>query len=213
MFNSLWPRGLYPPSSSVHEISQERILEWVAISFSRGSSQPRAWTWVLFPPGYKWRDWLLSLEIPVSLPLNSILSLANSKTALHITPWTLDHSLDSKSLPEFQITPGPVGSSNLCFSGACLQPGKRQGEKNHCLINCIYPHRGKREPEEKQKETEEGKPILVFSPSHTQHSFMPAMLETQVRSLGREDPLEEGMATHSSILAWRIPWAEEPGGL
>ena len=36
--------------------------------------------------------------------------------------------------------------------------------------------------------------------------------ETQVRSLGQEDPLEEGVATHSSILAWRIPWAEEPGG-
>ena len=36
--------------------------------------------------------------------------------------------------------------------------------------------------------------------------------ETQVRSLGREDPLEEGTATHSSILAWRIPWTEEPGG-
>ena len=37
--------------------------------------------------------------------------------------------------------------------------------------------------------------------------------ETQDRSLGREDPLEEGMATHSSVLAWRIPWTEEPGGL
>ena len=35
----------------------------------------------------------------------------------------------------------------------------------------------------------------------------------QVQSLGWEDPLEEGMATHSSILAWRIPWTEEPGGL
>ena len=35
----------------------------------------------------------------------------------------------------------------------------------------------------------------------------------QVRSLGEEDPLEEGTATHSSILAWRIPWTEEPGGL
>ena len=41
----------------------------------------------------------------------------------------------------------------------------------------------------------------------------PAIQETQVRSLGREDPLEEGMTTHSSILAWRIPWTEEPGGL
>ena len=42
---------------------------------------------------------------------------------------------------------------------------------------------------------------------------LPAMRETQVQSLGQEDPLEKGMATHSSILAWRIPWTEEPGGL
>ena len=41
----------------------------------------------------------------------------------------------------------------------------------------------------------------------------PAMWETSVPSLGQEDRLEEGMATHSSILAWRIPWTEEPGGL
>ena len=42
---------------------------------------------------------------------------------------------------------------------------------------------------------------------------LPAMQETQVQSLGREDPLEEEMATHSSILAWIIPWTEEAGGL
>ena len=42
---------------------------------------------------------------------------------------------------------------------------------------------------------------------------LPAMQETQVRFLGQEDPLEKEMATHSSILAWRIPWTEEPGGL
>ena len=45
---------------------------------------------------------------------------------------------------------------------------------------------------------------------------LPAMLETQdmrVQSLGQEDPLQEGVATHSSILDWRIPWTEEPGGL
>ena len=41
----------------------------------------------------------------------------------------------------------------------------------------------------------------------------PAMQETGVRSLGREDPLEREMATHSSILAWDIAWTEEPGGL
>ena len=42
---------------------------------------------------------------------------------------------------------------------------------------------------------------------------LPAMQETRVRFLGGEDPLEKEMATHSSILAWRIPWAEEPGVL
>ena len=42
---------------------------------------------------------------------------------------------------------------------------------------------------------------------------LPAMWETWVQSLGREGPLEKEMATHSGILAWTIPWAEEPGGL
>ena len=42
---------------------------------------------------------------------------------------------------------------------------------------------------------------------------LPAMWETRVRSLGQEVPLEKNIATHSSILAWKIPWTEEPGGL
>ena len=42
---------------------------------------------------------------------------------------------------------------------------------------------------------------------------LPAVQETRVRSLGQEDPLEKEMATHSSILAWKVPWTEEPGGL
>ena len=42
---------------------------------------------------------------------------------------------------------------------------------------------------------------------------LPAMQEAWVQSLGQEDPLEKGRSTHSSILAWRIPWTEEPGGL
>ena len=42
---------------------------------------------------------------------------------------------------------------------------------------------------------------------------LPAMQETPVRFLGREDPLKKEMATHTIILAWRIPWTEEPGGL
>ena len=43
--------------------------------------------------------------------------------------------------------------------------------------------------------------------------YLPAVQESQVRSLGQEDPLGKGMATHSSIFAWRIPWAEELGRL
>ena len=42
---------------------------------------------------------------------------------------------------------------------------------------------------------------------------LPAIQETQFRSLGRDGPLEKGMAPHASILAWKIPWTEEPGGL
>ena len=42
---------------------------------------------------------------------------------------------------------------------------------------------------------------------------LPAMQETRVQFLGQEDPMEKEMATHSNILAWRIPWTEEPGGL
>ena len=42
---------------------------------------------------------------------------------------------------------------------------------------------------------------------------LPALQETQVQSWGRKDPLEKGMATYYSFLAWRIPWTEEPGGL
>ena len=68
--------------------------------------------------------------------------------------------------------------------------------------------------------------VLVLTPNHVVYSSpwrpslvaqtvkrLPAVQQTEVPSLGQEDPLEEGMATHSSTLAYRIPWTEEPGGL
>ena len=57
--------------------------------------------------------------------------------------------------------------------------------------------------------------MIVFeeSPVAQMVKNLPAMPETWFRSLGWEDPLKKGMATHSSILAWRIPWTEEPDGL
>ena len=56
-------------------------------------------------------------------------------------------------------------------------------------------------------------PSLDFPCSSVVTKNLPAMQETQVQSLGQEDPLEKEMTTHSSILAWRIPWTEEPGRL
>ena len=54
----------------------------------------------------------------------------------------------------------------------------------------------------------DGLPLVVQTVKN-----LPAMQATRVQSLGQEDPLEKGLATHYSILAWRIPWTEEPGGL
>ena len=54
--------------------------------------------------------------------------------------------------------------------------------------------------------------ILTYLAAQTVKK-LPAMQEMQVPSLGQEDPLEKGMATQSSIVAWEIPWTEEPGGL
>ena len=52
---------------------------------------------------------------------------------------------------------------------------------------------------------------MVYSLVAQMVKHLSAMLETQVQSLGREDPLEKEMATHSSTLAWKIPWMEKPG--
>ena len=55
--------------------------------------------------------------------------------------------------------------------------------------------------------------IIRGFPGGSDGKESPAIQETWVQSLGQEDPLEKGMATHSSILAWKIPWTEEPGGM
>ena len=58
------------------------------------------------------------------------------------------------------------------------------------------------------------RPIVIGASLMTQTvKNLPALQETQVPPLGQEDPLEKGMATHSSILAWRIPWTEDPTSL
>ena len=69
----------------------------------------------------------------------------------------------------------------------------------------------KREEREKQRTRMKGLETLEGFPGGSAVKNLPAIQETWVRSLGGEDPLEEAMITHSSILAWGIPWTEEPG--
>ena len=79
-------------------------------------------------------------------------------------------------------------------------PSKQNG-RSSVIILCLWKHR------KQYLKSVKDFPIAQMVKN------LPAMLETQVQSLGQEDPLEKETATHSSILAWRIPWTEEPGEL
>ena len=147
------------PGSSVHGIFQARILQWVAISFSRGSSRPRDWTWVsctagrLFtePPGKS------SLLISKNTHFSDIII----NTLFFLWLW-------------FALFLCPFFTFKFYI---------------YIYLKC--------------------KTSLVAQTV----KCLPTMQETWVRSLGREDPLQKEMATHSSTLAWKIPWMEEPGRL
>ena len=119
------------PGSSIHEIFLARILEWVAISSSRGSSWYRYWIHVC----------------------------CIARWILHC--WTTREA-----------------SNALLSAFVLIQPSFLWASLVAQLVKNL-----------------------------------PAVQETQVRSLGWEDPLEKEMATHSSILAWKISWTEKPGGL
>ena len=80
-------------------------------------------------------------------------------------------------------------------------PGKNTGVGCHCLLQCL-----------KVKRKSLSRVRLFTTPRTAAHQASLSFW-TQVQLLGREDPLEEGMATHSSVLTWRIPRTEEPGGL
>ena len=122
----------------------------------------------------------------------------------------------------------------------CIGHGLRRSQTHRVIFTLIFIFQGrigKCYPlacKGKQvKLTCGGKPAAVNHVGHTESSYLclrctlmyraslvaqrlkrlPARRETRVQSLGREDPLEKEMATHSSILAWKIPWMEEPGRL
>ena len=128
------------------EILQARILEWVAIFFFRGSSQPRDWIQV---------SCIVSGFFTIWATREALIYLKGNKYFVLI--WIIFFPF------MFQI------SNILGF------PGGASGKEPTCQCRRCW--------------------------------------EMQVPSLGWEDPLEEGMATHSTILAWKIPWTEKPGRL
>ena len=104
---------------------------------------------------------------------------------------------------------GPLA---VALAAAGVVPGLVQGSgwaQHHAWLNCGVcsgtAHRASREPL--------GPWLCVAFLVAQRVERVPAIWETWVRSLGWEDPLEKEVATHSSILAWTIPWTEEPGGL
>ena len=155
------PMYYRPPGSSDNGILQTRILEWVAIFFSRGSSWSKDQTQVsctasrLFTIRATRKD-------PGLITFNFKFFLA---TLSGISQWKLHCELIMHQLTN-------IYWFWKAYFSALWASLVAQMVKN-----------------------------------------LPAMQETWVRSLGQEDLVEQGMATHSSILAWRVPWTEEPGGL
>ena len=118
--------------------------------------------------------------------------------------------LQSPTTPHFQLMPFYFFKINFYWSMVAF-PGSSAGKESSCnagdpsSISGLGVSAGE----------EIGSPLQYFWASLVAQTVKnpPVMGETCVWSLGREDPLEKGKATHSSILAWRIPWTEEPGRL
>ena len=152
------PLDYSPPGSSIHVIFQAKILEWVAISYSRVSPWPRDQNHIscVSCTGRQILDHCTTWETPKRLN-----DLGQVNQAPSFLLWESSHRAGVRAQREFFLSFQSIGASLVA-----------QMVKN-----------------------------------------LPATQETQVRSLGQEDALEEETATHSSILAWRISWTEEPGGL
>ena len=144
------PMDCSPPGSSIHGIFQARVLEWVASSFSRGSSRPRDWTWISRIVGRHFTVWATRMEI--------------RKVCLWLLISHLSQCVVECDHPALHC---PLVST----LGGIFVPV--------CCYCCLVAMSG-----------------LPWRLSGK---------ESAVQSLGQEDPLEEGMATHSSHLAWRIP--------
>ena len=134
-----------------------------------------------------------------------------------ISPWKTDPRGDRRaSLPAMTVTfpVSPLSSLDQTHKMGALEAGLptqpfAAQEKNSSSFPRKLKPRNHFPPENMWKHGKEGRASQVTQTVKN----LPAMHERWVRSQGGEDPLEEGRATHSSILAWRVPWTEEPAGL
>ena len=180
-----------PPGSSVHGILQARILESVAIPFFRRSSQSRDQPWVSCISGRFFTIWV---------------TREDQMEGLEYSIWTIfSRSFFSKGR----------GQRNEAMTGKRCEFKGRE-----CPMFASW---GKLSCSDGKLITQERRTMQMWNlwvlwvPGTSLVAQMvknlPTIEKTRVWSLGREDPLEKGMAIHSSILAWRIPWTEEPGRL
>jgi len=191
------PMDCSPPDSLVCGISQARILEWVAFLFSKGSFQPR--------------DWTCSLALQVDF-----------------TIWATKEALDSTNKVVLNI----LVLIHIIFSLFWVRTRNSPGSKllsHREDISLIVQEIVKHFPKVVELEFQlfhvyvsiwccQSLIVAILQmwvgfPGGLYGKEFICMQETEVRSLAWKDPLEKEMATHSSTLAWRIPWAEEPDGL
>ena len=201
------------PGSSVHGISQARILEWVAIPFSRASSRPRERTRI-FCIG----RWILYCQACGEVPgRHRLCAISPGWGEICIDPFRVHNSWVTAVLPQPESDPELPGSYPLAgASDSFAVPTDSGMSLPKRIVKEIW--------EKKWLSSKLSAPLFsgVIITSTCTYQGLPqwlsdedpcAMQETQIRSLGQREPLEEGMAVHSSILAWRISWTEEPGGL
>ena len=179
------------PGSSVHGILQARSLEWVALHVSRGSSSRRDWSWISYI-SCNWQAGSLPPPPPeMPYPRDTFSQISSQIIKIFSMDFLLNkpHERNWASTAFYRST--EAGDNRI----ERLECKGRESEESWLILFWIY-----RSP-------------LGVSQMAQWVKNLSAMQETPVRFLGQEDPLEEGMATHSRIVAWRIPWTEEPGGL
>ena len=142
MSDSLRPVDCSPPGSSVHEILQARILDWVAISFSRGSSRPRDWTQVSLIAGRRFNLWATRealFFLPVFSPLSILSTYCNNNKSLPVC-----HSIALKSFPPSSpLSLPPRANSHFSLGVAPEFPPLSKliifhsWQKEHCFFKAL----------------------------------------------------------------------------